>query len=185
MDAGASPDVEGAPRADSPGGGYAARTSFRLLTDAGTEMRNQTRPSRWMFAGVLVASVLLGIAEPGSASTGHAGTPTCALRIVGFAFQPPYVHGGEDSTAWVAARNCTDRTLDLTRTVYGEQIPPCPTIDPLASGVTIGPNARYVAKALQIVAPDCTGVEVLVVNFADQHGTIVAHATATLHIRTP
>jgi hypothetical protein len=125
---------------------------------------------------------LLASVAPTAARAEPAG---CTLRIVRFAWVPDRIYGGDSSTAWVAAENCTGQTLELTRTVYGEQIPPCPTIDPLAAPVTIEPHGRYVAKALRLVAPDCTGVEVLVVAFAGADGTILASATATLHIRTP
>jgi hypothetical protein len=125
---------------------------------------------------------LLVTVAPGSA---QAGTQHCVLKITRFAWHPPEVHEGDTSKARVKAKNCTDRTLQLRRTVYGEMHPPCPTIDPLSTDMTIGPYARYAAIALKMIAPDCNGVEVLVVAFANQHGTILAHDTATLHITSP
>jgi hypothetical protein len=131
-----------------------------------------------------LAIVLAGLAwvAPAAARAGSAG---CTLRIVGFAWDPNSVHAGDRAAAVVRAQNCTQRTLVLTRTVVGEQIPPCPTIDPISTPVTIGPDARYVAKVLRLIAPPCTGVEVVDVAFTDTDGTVLARASATLHVQTP
>jgi hypothetical protein len=135
-------------------------------------------------AGVALC-LALGLLVSMAPGAAQAGTQRCTLKITRFAWHPPQVHGGDRATARVKAENCTDQTLHLTRTVYGETHQPCPTIDPLSTGVTLGPHERYAAVALKLIAPDCNGDEVLVVTFADPHGTIVARDTATLHIRTP
>ena len=48
---------------------------------------------------------------------------------------------------WLTARNCTEHTLDLTVTEYGEQIPPCPVIDPIESQVVLDTEDRPDAVA--------------------------------------
>jgi hypothetical protein len=129
----------------------------------------------------LALGLLVSVA-PGAA---QAGTERCTLKITRFVWHPPSVHGGDRATARVKAKNCTAQTLQLTRTVYGEPHQTCPAIDPLSTGVTLGPHERYAAVALKMIAPDCNGAEVLVVTFADQHGTVLAKETARLRIRTP
>jgi hypothetical protein len=83
------------------------------------------------------------------------------------------------------ARNCTDRSLDITVTEFGKQIPPCPVLDPIGRSATLQPYGRYAPPPLRMIAPACNGVEVMVVRLADSHGRVLAHRTATLRITTP
>ena len=126
---------------------------------------------------LVAPTVPTALAAPRSEPQGN-----CVLRITRFAFAPDRVHPGQSSKLMLRARNCTDRTLHLTEVEFGKQIPPCPTIDPIGGPVQLGPFERYTPKPLRLIAPDCNGVEVMVVRFTARSGRVVAHGTAKLRI---
>jgi hypothetical protein len=107
---------------------------------------------------------------------------SCTVKITRYRFRPDSVHPGEWARLRLVAMNCTDRTLDLHEVEYGEQIPPCPTIDPIGGPVRLDPHERFAPKPLRILAPDCDGVEVVDVAFTNHQGHVLAQGTATLDI---
>jgi hypothetical protein len=106
----------------------------------------------------------------------------CVVKITRFEWVPQRVHPGGRARLWLAARNCTQQTLELTVTEYGEQIPPCPALDPIARQVVLDPTVRFAPPPFRMIAPPCDGVETMVVQFTDSHGVLVAKATATVRI---
>ncbi len=137
---------------------------------------------RPMILAALTIVTLFAPTLPTASAVPDGPRGACVLRITRFVFVPSRVHPGESSKLVLRARNCTDGTLDLTQVGYGKQIPPCPTIDPIGHPVQLGPYERYAPKPLRLIAPDCAGVEVMVVRFTDRNGRIVARDTAKLHI---
>ena len=133
------------------------------------------------FASIVVLATT--VAVPALAHASPSGG--CVLKITRFAFHPKQVHAGDLAKLWLVAKNCTDGTLDLTQTEYGEWIPPCPAVDPIGHPVTIGPHGRYAPRPLKMIAPPCNGQEVMVVTFQDPHGSLLATRTATLTITDP
>jgi hypothetical protein len=119
--------------------------------------------TRFLLTFLLVFGASATMAAPAQARPAGG----CVVKITRFAFRPANVHGGDLTKLWLAARNCTDQTLQLTVTEYGKRIPPCPTVDPIAHRVTMEPFGRYRPRPLKMIAPPCNGVEVMVVTFAD------------------
>jgi hypothetical protein len=107
---------------------------------------------------------------------------SCVVKITRFEWVPPRVHPGGRTRLWLTAWNCTQQALELTVTEYGEQIPPCPVIDPVGSQVVLDPMGRYAPPPFRMVAPPCNGVETMVVEFTDSEGTLLAKRTATVRI---
>ncbi len=131
---------------------------------------------------VVAASLLLGALVSVAAPAGAASAGRCVVTIGRFEWVPSQVHAGDRTKLVLAARNCTGNSIDITATEIGEQIPPCPTLDPIADTATLEPFGRYVPTPLRMIAPPCTGVEVVGVRITDSEQHVLARASATVHI---
>jgi len=134
---------------------------------------------------LLSAVVVLAASATWAGAAQARANGACVVKITRFGWEPSTVHGGDRTKLVLGVRNCTDRPLDITVTEFGKQIPPCPVLDPIGSSATLQPAGRYRPPPLRMIAPACTGVEVMVVRLADSHGRVLAHRTATLQITTP
>lgn len=131
-----------------------------------------------MVAALILLAALAAPTSPARALT----DASCVVKIARFEWVPRRVHPGGRARLWLAVRNCTQRTLELTVTEYGDPIPPSPVIDPTANQVVLDPLGRYVPPPFRMVAPPCDGVETMVVTFTDSQGVLVARRTATVRI---
>jgi hypothetical protein len=136
------------------------------------------RVRRLLVSAAIVLATSFTLAAPAQAHVEGA----CVVKITRFAWVPSQVHPGDHTKLVLTARNCTDRSIDITATEIGEQIPPCPTLDPLADSATLEPFGRYRPQPLRMIAPPCTGVEVMGVRITDSDQHVLARASATLHI---
>jgi hypothetical protein len=121
-------------------------------------------------------------AGPASAQVHMGQAGGCIARFTTLRWEPSRVDPGDHTQLVVKARNCTDRQVLVTEIEFGEQIPPCPTLDPISNQGTMPPHGRVAFPPLRMIAPSCHGVEVEVVRLSNPQGRTMARGTATLHI---
>jgi hypothetical protein len=142
-------------------------------------MPDRSRSFDWlMVTSLILFAPLAGLKSPARALADG----SCVVKITRFEWVPQRVHPGGRTRLWLTAWNCTRQTVELTVTEFGEQIPPCPVIDPIGSQVVLDPMGRYAPPPFRMVAPACDGVETMVVQFTDSQGTLLAKRTATVRI---
>src|SRR5439155_233739 len=128
-----------------------------------------------LVSGAMVLATSVTLAAPAQAHVDG----TCVVKITRFAWVPSQVHAGDHTKLVLTARNCTDRSIDITVTEFGEQIPPCPTVDPIGDAATLEPFGRYAPQPLRMIAPPYTGVEVMGVRITDSDQHVLARTAAT------
>ncbi len=138
-------------------------------------------------AGLIAAA---SVAAAGTSAGAFPARCTGVIQITQLAFSPPITGPGQ-STAGLAARNCTHRTQQVTVTWFasftgsGTGIPAgCPAMDPFPQQENFTRHGK-ISLTLVYEVPLCPAAQLQLTVQIAQNGSILAEQTASLSIVEP